>query len=55
MSNKNNIETNQNQNENTLSEDTLIFVVGTAIVAFALGFAVASALAAVQVAAMLAG
>jgi hypothetical protein len=46
--------TNQNQDETALNEDTLIFVVGTAIVAFTVGFAVASALAAVQVAATIA-
>jgi hypothetical protein len=55
MRNKNNIETNENQNETTLSEDTLIFIISTAIVSFTLGFAVASALASAQIAAMLAG
>jgi hypothetical protein len=54
MSNKNNIETNENQNETALDENTLIFVVGTAIVSFAIGFCIASALAAAQIAAMLA-
>ncbi len=54
MRKNNNMSDHQNQNEIAPDEDTLIFVVGTAIVAFTVGFAVASALAAVQVASMLA-
>jgi hypothetical protein len=54
MRKNNNMSDHQNQTENALNEDTLIFVVSVAIVSFALGFAVASALAAAQIAAMLA-
>jgi hypothetical protein len=55
MRNKNNTNDPQTKNETALNEDTLIFVISAAIVSFALGFGVASALAAAKIAAMLAG
>ncbi len=54
MRNKNNIDANRHKTETAPDEDTLILVISAAIVSFAIGFAVASMLAAVQVASMLA-
>jgi hypothetical protein len=54
MRNENNTETKERKTESAADSDIAIFVVGVAIVSFALGFCVASALAAAQIASMLA-